>query len=456
MTSPPPPGPGPARAAASTAPEAAGSDRRHGGRGRVDSPFRWLATHPQTVDVVIFGVCAAFSALSVITAGLAGALFSVPMFVAGMFLRSHTGPATLVIGILAVGHFALGAPGIFGDVMIFYALYCANVHGSRRVARLSLIAAFLGCAMQAGWVTVDTWDPEFSSLPGSVATFIGLFLAGSMVLLGIWAVARYQRVRVEQLDMAREQAAQAVREREQRTQLAVADERSRIAREMHDVVAHSLSVIIAQADGGRFVASQHPEKAADVLETIGSTGRAALADMRSLLGVLRGDEDTSFGPQPGLDALDDLVARVDAAGLKVSLEREGDLHSIPQAVSMSSFRLVQEALTNVMKHAGPAASARVEVRRTHAGLAIDVLDDGRGHDPSSDGQGHGLTGMRERVAVFGGELDAGPLPDGGFRVGARIPLSGTPSPYPPAQQTAHRTTHTPTPTPPPSDGRMSS
>lgn len=424
-----------------------------------DTPFRWLADHPHIIDTVVIGAFTAFSALGLLISGVGGtgliwSLFSLPMFVAGFFLRRYPGRATLAIGVLAVGHFLLGTPAILGDMMIFYALYCANVHGSRLVGRLAMSAAFLGCALQAGWVAVDAWDPEYSSIGLSIAQFIGLFLAGSMVLLGIWAIARYQRVRVEQLDMAREQAEQAVREREQRTQLAVADERSRIAREMHDVVAHSLSVIIAQADGGRFVASQHPEKAADVLETIGSTGRAALADMRSLLGVLRGDEDTSFGPQPGLDALDDLVARVDAAGLRVSLERDGDLAGVPQAVSMSSFRLVQEALTNVMKHAGPAASARVKVRRTHAGLTIDVLDDGRGHDPSSDGQGHGLTGMRERVAVFGGELDAGPLPDGGFRVGARIPLPGTVSPYPPAQQTADRTPHTPTPPPP--DGRMSS
>jgi signal transduction histidine kinase len=451
MTSSPSPGRGPDRPGA---PGTTGADGSQPPARLTDTPFRWLAEHPQIIDTVVLGLLAALSLLGLLISGISGnaavwAAFSLVMFVAGMFLRTHTGIATLAIGICAVAHFLTGTPLILGDVMIFYALYSANVHGSRLVARLAMTAAFVGCAMQAGWVTVGSWDPEHGALGPSVVSFIGLFLAGSMVLLGIWAVARYQRVRVDQLRMAREQAEQAVREREQRTQLAVADERSRIAREMHDVVAHSLSVIIAQADGGRFIASQHPEQAADVLGTIGSTGRAALADMRSLLGVLRGDEDTSFGPQPGLDALDDLVTRVGAAGLRVSLDRDGDLGGVPQAVSMSTFRLVQEALTNIMKHAGPAASARVLVRRTTDGLALDVLDDGRGHDPESDGQGHGLTGMRERVTVLGGTLEVGPLPAGGFRVSARIPLDPPPAPSPYGASSAPSA-------PPAPGGRMSS
>src|SRR5699024_9730290 len=162
--------------------------------------------------------------------------------------------------------------------------------------------------------------------------------------------------------------------------LAVADERARIAREMHDVVAHSLSVIIAQADGGRFVASQKPEKAAEVLGTIGETGRAALADMRSLLGVLRQEDETSFGPQ------------LRPAGPRGDLELADALEGLPQALGLSVFRLVQEALTNVLKHGGPGSSAAVRIRRDPQQLLIEVLDDGQGTDPASDGQGHGLTG----------------------------------------------------------------
>src|SRR5699024_1270915 len=166
--------------------------------------------------------------------------------------------------------------------------------------------------------------------------------------------------------------------------LAVADERARIAREMHDVVAHSLSVIIAQADGGRFVASQKPEKAVEVLGTISETGRAALADMRSLLGVLRQEDETSFGPQPGPEMLPDLVERVRAAGLEVDLELDAPLEDLPQALGVSVFRLVQESLTNVLKHAGQGATAAVRSFRTADELVIEVLDDGRGVDPSSD------------------------------------------------------------------------
>ena len=147
------------------------------------------------------------------------------------------------------------------------------------------------------------------------------------------------------------------------------------------MVAHSLSVIIAQADGGRFVAAQKPEKAAEVLSTIGETGRAALADMRSLLGVLRQEDETSFGPQPGPEMLEDLIARVRATGLDVSLDLEGRIQDLPQALGMSVFRLIQESLTNVLKHAGLGASARVRIHRTPQRLEIDVFDDGQGTRP---------------------------------------------------------------------------
>src|SRR5699024_6526304 len=162
--------------------------------------------------------------------------------------------------------------------------------------------------------------------------------------------------------------------------------------EMHDVVAHSLSVIIAQADGGRFVASQKPEKAVEVLGTIGETGRAALADMRSLLGVLRQEDETSFGPQPGPDMLPDLVER----GRDVGLDCDAPVEGLPQALGGSGFRLGQESLTNVLKHAGQGATGALRSFRTADELVIEVLDDGQGVDPGSDGQGHGLTGMRER------------------------------------------------------------
>ncbi|UEJ82621.1 sensor histidine kinase [Brachybacterium halotolerans subsp. kimchii] len=394
---------------------------------RLDAPFRWLATHPQIVDGVLFGGIALLLVLGSLP--LVGSMsvdgwliWSIPMFVAGAFLRTRTGWAVLAIALLAIVHFVLGMVLVLGDVMIFYALYCATVHGRGRVPTLALIGGFVGALLQSVALAFVLGNGEVWYL--QIVASIVVFMFGCALVLATWATGRYQRVRVDQLRMAREAAAQAVREREQRTRLAVADERARIAREMHDVVAHSLSVIIAQADGGRFIASQDPTKATDVLETIGSTGRRALADMRSLLGVLRSDEAQDLGPQPGLASLDELVAQVRAAGLPVELAQEGEVTDLPGPMGLTLYRVVQEALTNVMKHAGPGASARVSLRRDDSLLALDVEDDGQGVDPQSDGLGHGHTGMRERVNMFRGTLHTGPQPAGGYRVSVRIPLNG--------------------------------
>ncbi len=418
-------------------------------------PFRWVVEHPGEVDGVIFGGAAVFLLLAGVVGGTIEFwwVFTVPMVALGAFGRTRPGLSALLIGILAVLHFVLGAlhlgsetTAVLGDAMIFYALFCATAHGSVRTGRLALAAAALGALLQAGAVATLFLSPDPRHVLELVTAFVMSLGVGLVAVAGTWALGRYQHARIDQMRLARERAEQAEREREQRAALAVADERARIAREMHDVVAHSLSVIIAQADGGRFIASRRPEKAAEVLETIGTTGRAALADMRSLLGVLRHEEETSFGPQPDLTTLPELLARVRATGLTVEADLTGDLANLPPALGLSMFRLVQEALTNVLKHAGPAASARVAVHRTPGRLAIDVTDDGRGTDPDSDGHGHGLTGMRERVTLHGGTLAAGPLPAGGFRVSARIPLGVAP-PRPRAARPALGATRAPLPTP---------
>lgn len=395
-------------------------------RPRFD-PFRWIVEHPGVVDVVVFGTLVLGTLAMAVLTGISNPwwVFSVPMFAAGMIARTRPGLAALVIGVLATLHFALGIPAVVGDVMIFYALFCATAHGGVRTRRLALAAAFLGALLQA--VGLGFLQSPYSGFFEALAFGASMLFFGSIAVLGTWAIGKYQHARLEQLRLARDRAVQAERDREQRAALAVADERARIAREMHDVVAHSLSVIIAQADGGRFVASQDPEAAARVLGTIGTTGRAALADMRSLLGVLRSADDAGFGPQPDLRSLPELLTRVRATGLAVSEEVVGPLDDLQPSLGLSMFRLVQEALTNVLKHAGPGASASVRIHRGPAALSIDVLDDGRGHDPASDGNGQGLTGMRERVALHGGTLLAGPLPAGGFRVSARIPLSPNPT-----------------------------
>ena len=394
-------------------------------RARLRDPFRWIIENPGTVDAIVFGGAALLLLLLSLGTGSSGwwTLFSVPMVAAGALCRVRPLLGVVIIGVLAVLHLVLMVPVVVGDAMTFYAMFCAVAYGRPLVHGIGVAAGLLGVIAQAVyWGIAALLDP-YGGPVQAVTSFGMLMIVGTITIVAVWALANLQRARVRQLALTRDRAEQAVREREQRTALAVADERARIAREMHDVVAHSLSVIIAQADGGRFVAEQKPEKAVEVLGTIGETGRAALADMRSLLGVLRQEDETSFGPQPGPEMLPELVERVRAAGLEVELELDAPLEDLPQALGVSVFRLVQESLTNVLKHAGPGATAAVRSLRTADELVIEVLDDGQGTDPTSDGQGHGLTGMRERMSVFGGTLQAGPLPSRGYRVRATVPLS---------------------------------
>ena len=432
-----------------------GSPQRPGAlqeRARSRDPFRWIIENPGTTDLIGFGSGAFLVLLFSFGTGSYGwwTLFSVPMIAAGALCRVRPLPGVLAIGALAVLHVLVNIPVVLGDVMTFYAMFCAIAYGGRLVHGLSVAAGLLGVFVQASFWSLDALRSEYGGPIEALVSFLGLMLIGTITIVAVWALANLQRARVRQYALTRDRAEQAVREREQRTALAVADERARIAREMHDVVAHSLSVIIAQADGGRFVAAQKPEKAAEVLTTIGETGRAALADMRSLLGVLRQEDETSFGPQPGPEMLPELADRVRTAGLSVELEIDGALEDLPQPLGVSLFRLVQESLTNVLKHAGPGAAAEVRILRDAHQLTVEVIDDGQGTDPASDGQGHGLTGMQERMSLFGGRLQAGPLPSRGYRVRATVPLPATlealprpaaaPQPVPPA------TTFQPAPT----------
>jgi signal transduction histidine kinase len=207
------------------------------------------------------------------------------------------------------------------------------------------------------------------------------------------------------------------------TRSAVGEEQARIARELHDVIAHSVSVIVVQAAAARDVFETRPDQARAALESIERAGREALAELRRLLsGVRPGEEADAVDPQPGLDRLDELAAPLRAGGLEVVVRREGAPSSLPAGVDLSAYRIVQEALTNTLRHAR-ATRAEVTVRYDSDAVEVDVRDDGRGavvHD--GEAGGHGLVGMRERASLLGGTLEAGPLPRGGYRVHARLPL----------------------------------
>ena len=229
----------------------------------------------------------------------------------------------------------------------------------------------------------------------------------------------------ESLQEAKAAAETANREleeqRELQAQAAVAVERGRIARELHDVVAHNVSMIVVQAGGaGRVLHGEQPD-VRNALEVIAATGRETVDEMRTLLGVLRSDDGPSaLKPQPGLADLEQLIGGVREAGLPVTLRIEGVPRPLPAALDLSAYRIVQEALTNTVKHAGPAC-AQVTVRYEDGQVALEITDTGRGPD-NGPGTGHGLVGMRERAAMLGGDLEAAPTDGGGFTVRARLPL----------------------------------
>ena len=238
-----------------------------------------------------------------------------------------------------------------------------------------------------------------------------------------WLAGFALRERSAQAAAAEERALAAEREREAAARIAVAEERARIARELHDVVAHAVSVMTLQVGAVRHRLPETLDDDRDALRGVEQAGRAALTEMRRLLGALREDgDDAELSPQPGLAALDALAAEVGRAGLPVRLHVEGDAFALPRAIDLSAYRIVQEGLTNALKHAR-AAQADVTVRYGTRGVQLEVRDDGAGA-ATGDGLGHGLVGIRERVKIYGGEMSAGAAPGGGFVLSARLPVEG--------------------------------
>jgi signal transduction histidine kinase len=237
----------------------------------------------------------------------------------------------------------------------------------------------------------------------------------------VWAVALSVRYFGQMRMNASERQAGADRERRHMAQIAVAEERARIARELHDIVAHSLSVIILQANGAAYAFDRDRERAREALRIIGTTGTDALEEIRQLVELLRGDGDSPSDRVPvALDQLGTVVQRARDAGLAVELVVHGTPPEVPGGVALAVCRIVQESLTNTLKHAGPDPAATVTISYRHGVIDIEVTDTGRGGEPAAAG-GHGLVGMRERVALYGGTFEAGPEPDGGWRVHAGIP-----------------------------------
>lgn len=335
------------------------------------------------------------------------------------------GSAAAVLAVV-LAHLLSGVPFVFpADLLVLLSLYSVTVHGPRWAYLSGLGSAFVG----SGAFGLALLGSGAGIAEASTFAFIALLLCVTAFTIGL--VRRSRRVTIDALvDRARRLEV----ERDQEVRLATAGERTRIAREMHDIVAHSLSVIIAQADGGRYAAQADPQAATRSLTTIAETGRAALADMRRLLGVLRPDEQTpdtdraaagpsvaALTPQPAVEDVAELVAGIRSSGVQASLVRMGAARPLPPGTGLTVYRICQEALTNVLKHAGPDARTTVLLQWTPTSVVLEVTDDGRGAAADSDGRGQGVLGMRERAAMLGGTLSVGPRPGGGFRVRAEIP-----------------------------------
>ena len=237
-----------------------------------------------------------------------------------------------------------------------------------------------------------------------------------------WATGLGLGFKFREADEAKERAERAERAREEEARRAVAEERARVARELHDIVGHSVSVMTVQAAGARRLLDPDQEREREALLLVEQTGREALAEMRRLVGVLRRPEEApALAPQPSLEHLDKLVEQARESGLPVQLRVEGEPVELPAGLDLTAYRLVQEGLTNAVKHAN-AHQAEVLVRYDDGHVELTVSDDGTG-DGGGESGGHGLVGMRERMSVYGGELEAGPLPGGGYRLHARIPVT---------------------------------
>jgi signal transduction histidine kinase len=317
-----------------------------------------------------------------------------------------TAAGALVLGAFLVSH-SNGVPvGVFLAMLL--AFYSVGAHCDDRRSY------FVGVVAVAAIAAADLARPGSFNASGSrPAAWLAFAIA--------WLVGRDLRRRRQRVAELEDRAVRLEREREEQAQLAVAEERGRIARELHDVIAHGVSVIVVQAQAGPHLVND-PQRVVGVFRAIESSGRDALVELRRLLGILRSeDEQLAIGPQPGLGSLQSLVEQMHTAGLPVQLRIEGEPVQLPAGIDLSAYRIVQEALTNVVKHAGDAA-AEVVVRYGPRALELAIVDDGHGRATSRNGAGHGLIGMRERVALYSGTIEAGTQDGGGYAVRARLPF----------------------------------
>lgn len=392
--------------------------------------YDFLRRHPTWVDgfwaVILFGSAAVLETARGGSSRTGEPMLALPVvlllsLVVALRRRLPEGMLLLAAGV-GCAQLALDVKVGVADFAMLLIVYTVAAVGARWASR-----AALGMGLAAALAAQLRWPEEGLG----VATTFVIVVFQTVPFVLAWVLGDSMRTRRAYLAQLEERAARLEREREAQAKVAVAAERARIARELHDVVAHNVSVMVVQADGAAYVMDAAPDQARKALETISSTGRQALAEMRRLLGVLRTGEPKEGGeyvPQPDVEQIEELVKQCRGSGLAVDFKVEGTARPLPSGVELTAYRIVQEALTNTRKHGGPDAGASVRLVYFDDGLGLLVEDDGKGaphelyEEGGADGRGHGLIGMRERVGMVGGTLDAGPRPGGGFRISALLPL----------------------------------
>ncbi|MGV9845760.1 sensor histidine kinase [Streptomyces fungicidicus] len=392
--------------------------------------YDFIRRHPTWVDgfwaVALFGISVLSGTTMEESRGTDLPALTVPVMLLlslVVTLRRRMPERMLLLALaVGLGQLIADVATLPADFALLVIVYTVAAVGARWASRVALTAGLCAAPLaQLRWPTEEA----------STAQNLAIMVLQTVPFALAWVLGDSIRTRRAYFAQLEERAARLEKEREAQAKVAVAAERARIARELHDVVAHNVSVMVVQADGAAYVLDAAPDQAKKALETISSTGRQALAEMRRLLGVLRTGEHQEAGeyvPQPDVQQIEDLVEQCRGSGLPVDFRVEGTPRPLPSGVELTAYRIVQEALTNTRKHGGPDAGASVRLVYFDDGLGLLVEDDGKGaphelyEEGGFDGQGHGLIGMRERVGMVGGTLDAGPRQGGGFRISVLLPL----------------------------------
>ena len=389
--------------------------------GEVSAPWpqRWLERHRRAVDLTVLALILGYNQLALpLTAASTTQLWLLEAVSAGLglcwLLRHHSPTTAFAVAILLAWAQLPVGPGpsvLPADLLL--ALLIHHLAAARRSAISLPCAALVSTWVIAAFIPVLRMGYSRLSLPALCV----------VAVLWAWTAGVLKRTRRAHLAALARSTEYRLREAELRHEQAERQERSRIAREIHDIVSHGLGVMVVVADGAAATAASDPDRAAVAMHRVRDTGREALGDMRRMLAILRGEDEVPHAPQPGERDLAELVAEARGTGLPARLEMPDTLH-LPAGIGLTVYRIVQEGLANARRHAGTVSSVEVRVRREPAGVVVEVLDDGGGLPTASAVPavpGHGLRGMHERVASHGGTLEAGPRDGGGFRLRAVLP-----------------------------------